>query len=248
MVSDIRSFPMIFITFISHQTKKHLNTDKIRSQFDSIAEQYDEGRRCFIPCFDDYYVNSISLLKEIVPKAKKIADLGAGTGLLTKEMYMLYPDAQFTLIDISDDMLEVARRRFAGLKGFDFKAADYSHDLPEGCDIICSALSIHHLTDELKRQLYRTIHEALPEGGVLINLDQFKADSPAIDKAWTDWWINYIDRSAITAEAKAKWLERKKLDRENSVAATLGMLREAGFAQAECIYEFMKFATVMAVK
>ena len=168
-----------------------------------------------------------------MPEAKKIADLGAGTGLLTKEMYMLYPDAQFTLIDISDDMLEVARRRFAGL---------------DGCDIICSALSIHHLTDELKRQLYRTIFEALPEGGVLINLDQFKADSPVIDKAWTDWWINYIDRSTITAEAKAKWLERKKLDRENSVAATLGMLRETGFAQAECVYEFMKFATVMAIK
>ena len=164
-----------------------MNTDKIRRQFDSIADKYDEGRRCFIPCFDDYYVNSISLLKEIVPEAKKIADLGAGTGLLTKEMYMLYPDAQFTLIDISDDMLEVARRRFAGLEGFGFKAADYSHDLPDGCDIICSALSIHHLTDDLKRQLYRTIHEALPEGGVLINLDQFRADSPAIDKAWTDW-------------------------------------------------------------
>lgn len=230
------------------ELRDNMNTTDIRNQFDLIAKKYDLDRRCFIPCFDDYYVRSVSLLKEIVPDARRIADLGAGTGLLTKEMFLLYPEAHFTLIDLSDDMLDVARKRFVKLEGFDFRLADYSQDLPKKCDIICSALSIHHLEEEQKRRLYASIYEALPEGGVFINLDQFCADSPVIDKAWNDWWMNYINHSGITTEAKAKWLERKKLDRENSVSTSRKMLRDAGFEQTECVYQFMKFATIVAVK
>ena len=53
-----------------------MNANDIKNQFDLIARQYDGGRRCFIPCFDDYYVRSVSLVKEIMPYAREIADLG----------------------------------------------------------------------------------------------------------------------------------------------------------------------------
>jgi len=44
------------------------------------------------------------------------------------------------------------------------------------------------------------------------------------------------------------WQERKKLDREVSVASTMEMLRKSGFKHVECVFEFMKFATITAVK
>lgn len=222
--------------------------NSIRTQFDLIAKQYDEGRRCFIPCFDDYYTRSVSLLKNLKPQASKIVDLGVGTGLLTQELYKLYPKAKFTLIDVSEEMLEVAKQRFKGLENFTFMVADYSNiDLVKG-DIICSALSIHHLEDKEKQRLYKTVYKALSEGGVFVNLDQFCAVSPLIDNAWNAWWMNYIDNSFITSEAKAKWLERKKLDREVSIPHTLAMLMQAGFKHVDCIYQFMKFGTIIAYK
>lgn len=226
-----------------------MDSCSIKKQFDLIASQYDAGRRCFIPCFDDYYVRSLSLLKHIRPEANSIIDLGAGTGLLTKEVYLLYPEARFTLVDLSDDMLSVARQRFAGLHNFTYLAADYSVSLPSvSPDIICSALSIHHLENEQKAALYSSVYEALDHGGVFINLDQFRDDSPIVNAAYDEWWMDYIDHSGITPEAKERWLERKKLDRENSVTETLALLRKAGFGHVECIYEFMKFAVVVAVK
>lgn len=225
-----------------------MNQTNIRIQFDIIAKQYDEGRRCFIPCFDDYYVRSISLLKNLKSQASKIIDLGAGTGLLTKEMYMLYPEAQFTLIDLSEDMLKIAQQRFEGLQNFDFLVADYSKDLPNDADIICSALSIHHLENAEKQSLYNEIYNSLPEGGIFINLDQFCADSLIINNVWDEWWLNYIDNSGISEEAKAKWIERKKLDREVSIATTISMLKQAGFKHVECTYQFMKFGTIIAVR
>lgn len=225
-----------------------IDQKKIRTQFDLIAAHYDAGRRCFIPCFDDYYVRSVSVVKNLKPAAANIVDLGAGTGLLTQQMYQLYPEAQFTLIDLSEDMLAVAKERFQGLPNVVCRVSDYTTEIPDDADIICSALSIHHLENAEKQQLYRAVYDALPVGGVFVNLDQFCADSPLINEAWDEWWLHYIDHSGITDEAKAKWLERKKLDREVGMAETLAMLRAAGFQHAECIYQFMKFGTVVALK
>lgn len=55
-------------------------------------------------------------------------------------MFLLYPEARFTLIDLSGDMLEIAKTRFAGLENFEYQTADYTENLPNDCDIICSAL------------------------------------------------------------------------------------------------------------
>lgn len=221
---------------------------KIKKQFDLIAKQYDSHRECFIPCLNDYYVRSVSLLKQYKDKALHIADLGAGTGLLTKEMFLLYPEAQFTLIDLSADMLEIAKTRFAGLDNFEYKTADYTDNLPNDCDIICSALSIHHLENEDKQRTYTNIYKSLSEGGCFITLDQFCASSSIVNDMYNGWWMNYIDHSGITPEQKAAWLERKKIDIEVSLEDTIRMLRVAGFTSVECIYSFMKFATVIAIK
>jgi len=220
----------------------------IKTQFDSIAGQYDEGRRCFIPCFDDYYIRSVSLLKHLMPSAETIVDLGAGTGLLTKEIFLLYPEASFMLADLSEEMLSVAKQRFSGLKNFSYRISDYSQGITEQPDIICSALSIHHLDDHDKQQLYDSVFSSLRPGGIFINLDQFRAGSDIVDKSWNDWWLNYIDHSGITEEAKEKWIIRRKLDRETTIPNTLSMLRRSGFVNVDCIYQFMKFATIIAVK
>lgn len=225
-----------------------MDIEKVKNQFDVIAKQYDSHRRCFIPCYDDYYVRSISLLKEYKDKAKNIADLGAGTGLLTKEMFLLYPEARFTLIDLSADMLEIAKTRFAGLDNFEYLEDDYISHLPNDYDIICSALSIHHLENDDKPNVYANICKSLSDGGIFVTLDQFCASSPIINDMYNTWWMNYIDKSGITSEQKAAWLERKKIDKEVSIEATVSMLREAGFISVECVYQFMKFATIIAIK
>ena len=226
-----------------------MNTEKIEKQFNSIAKDYDSQRKCFIPCFDDYYTRSISLLKSYNDKFNTILDLGAGTGLLTMEIYKLYNKAHFTLIDVSNDMLEVARKRFEGLNNFDFIAGNYTENIPaDTYDLICSALSIHHLENNDKVKLYTNIYANLEKSGCFINLDQFRAKSGKIDTLYNEWWCDYVGNSGITAEEKTAWLERRKLDRENSIEETVDILRAVGFNDVECIYSFMKFGVIIAIK
>lgn len=43
----------------------------IQDQFNLIAKEYDENRRKFIPCFDDYYVSATDIAEEMISVAKK---------------------------------------------------------------------------------------------------------------------------------------------------------------------------------
>ena len=54
-----------------------------------------------------------------------------------------------------------------------FFGGDYSRaDLEGPYDIVCSALSIHHLITEDKYKLFERIFSALNTGGLFINADQ----------------------------------------------------------------------------
>ena len=44
------------------------------------------------------------------------------------------------------------------------------------------------------------------------------------------------------------WLQRRELDRENTIQETLELLKQSGFKQAECIYSYMKFGVILAIK
>ena len=48
----------------------------IEEQFNLIAKKYDENRRKFIPCFDDYYESTTKLILSNIDSPKRVLDLG----------------------------------------------------------------------------------------------------------------------------------------------------------------------------
>jgi len=151
-----------------------MDIEKVSERFNQVSEKYDIQRRYFIPCFDDYYETSISFLSKVRNNFYSILDLGAGTGLLTKYLFDKFPTAHYTLVDVSDQMLEIAKQRFMELSNFTYIVSDYSKQLPsKKFDLISSGLSIHHLEDENKLVLYSNIFRNLNDDGCFINLDQF---------------------------------------------------------------------------
>jgi ubiquinone/menaquinone biosynthesis C-methylase UbiE len=226
-----------------------MNTDKITEQFNKIAEEYDSRRRTFIPCFDDFYKTSISFLSYCRNDFKNILDLGAGTGLLTKYLYDKYPAASYTLSDISEQMLDVAKKRFNGLQNFNFEVFDYTKVFPEmKYDLIASALSIHHLEHEDKARLYVKIYNALEDGGYFINLDQVSPVSESMNQLYEGWWGDFIKNGNLSAEEIEGLKKRRALDREDTVAGSIAKLKNAGFKIAECFYSYMKFSVIIAIK
>ena len=221
---------------------------QIEEQFNLIAKEYDSGRRKFIPCFDEFYEKTTAFVASFADSPRRIADLGAGTGLLSMYYFCHFPEAEYILTDIAFEMLQAARKRFAGAEKVCCKVLDYLRDLPEGnFDLIISALSIHHLEDDEKVGLFRRIKNRLVPGCWFVNYDQFCYDSPEMDEMVNQHWLDHLyNNSGLSAKELELWQDRRKLDRECSVETEISMLRNAGFSNVDCIYLCGKFAVIAA--
>lgn len=221
----------------------------VKEQFNLIAEEYDNNRKKFIPCFDDFYKNTTEFIVSNIGEPKRIIDLGAGTGLLTYFWYQHYHNSEYVLIDIADEMLNVARKRFDGIENILYQVENYVHKLPDGgFDTVISALSIHHLKDEDKVKLFSGIYDGLPGGGLFINYDQFCAGQSEMNNWFNTYWESQLKNSGLTDKDIELWKERRKLDKECSVEQEVEMLKDCGFKVIKCVYSCQKFSVIIAIK
>ncbi|WP_433753577.1 class I SAM-dependent methyltransferase [Paenibacillus amylolyticus] len=220
----------------------------VKQLFDKVAQDYDVQRKQLIPCFDDFYGMALDLMESSLD-SPRILDLGAGTGLLSGLVLQKYPNARLTLIDISDQMLEGARRRFADATQVEYLVGDYSkHNFTSSYDMIISSLSIHHLTHADKKKVFETVNKLLEPGGRFINADQVQGRTPDTDTYYRQRWLEAIHQSGLSEEAISASIERRKVDINATLEDQLVWLEEAGFRVADCMYKYLDFAVFYAQK
>ena len=163
--------------------------------------------------------------------------------------YQHYPESEYVLVDIADDMLKIARKRFAGIDNVSYQALDYLNGLPDGSfDIIGSALSIHHLENDEKIRLFTQVYNKLPIGGLFVNYDQFCGGQQEMNSWFDSYWEGQLADSGLTDSDITLWKERRKLDRECSVEDEIEMLSECNFKTVKCVYSYQKFSVIVAIK
>jgi tRNA (cmo5U34)-methyltransferase len=216
----------------------------VKSAFDAAAPAYDRLRRQLIPCFDDFYGAAVEMLPFPPGASPRILDLGAGTGLLAERLLARWPRARIELVDLSGEMLERARLRFAGQEDqVRMRTVDYlAEPLGTRFDAVVSGLSIHHLSHPAKRALFRRSFAALRPGGWFVDADNVLAPTPALAASDRRAWIAHVRRSGIEDAELAAALRRTRLDVLAPLAAQLGWLRAAGFDDVDCRYKWLHFA------
>jgi len=121
---------------------------------------------------------------------------------------LVHPDASWTGIDASEPMLERARE---ALPDSDLRTSRLEDPLPGGpFDLVVSALAVHHLDADDKRDLFRRISVVLRPGGCFVLGDVVipeRADDVQIE---IDWVIDMPDRVIDQLE----WLHDAGLDAE----------------------------------
>ena len=224
-----------------------MSNEALKEKFNENAEKYDKIRKLIIPCFDDLY----DITKNLADSQKDnphILDLGAGTGLLTKYLFEKYPEAEFTLIDLSEEMLKLAKNRFQRYNNFKYITADYLEHNFNSFDIIVSSLSIHHIEDKEKKKLYKKIYNALSPEGIFLNADQVIGSTPNIDKTYHRNWMEKIDESKFTGPEKDTAIERMKFDKPATLDDNLKWLRDCGFEDVDVYYKYYNFCIFYAKK
>ncbi|MDC7241820.1 MAG: methyltransferase domain-containing protein [Spirochaetales bacterium] len=222
----------------------------VKELFDKSAGEYDKQRRMLVPCFDDFYGTALDLVPFEEDSKFSVLDLGAGTGLFSDLLLWVFPNAEFTLFDISEDMLAQAKKRFDGT-GRDVKyiAGDYAAtDIHGKFDLIISGLSIHHLEDGDKQSLFSRLPSKLNRGGLFINADQVLGDTPAIEEVYRSTWLRQVKERGAGDEVLDAALERMKSDKMTPLQTQLDWLKDAGFDSVNCWYQNYSFAVYSAIK
>ncbi len=222
----------------------------VKKKFNDNASQYDGQRKKLIPCFDDFYSIAVSIAETNNDNENpSILDIGAGTGLLSSFILDRIPSANLTLIDISEKMIEVAKSRLKDNPAVKYIIDDYTkYQFDKKYDIVASSLSIHHLTDEQKRQLYSSIYSILNQNGVFINADQVLGSTPFIETLYKRDWKYKVENSGLSEDELHSAYERTKLDKMDTLDDQVNWLKEVGFLDVDCVYKYYNFVVMFGRK
>lgn len=179
-----------------------------------------------------------SVLLDHVPRdARRILDLGAGDGRLLAMLRIDRPHVRGVALDLSELMLEAARKRFAGDERVELVRHDLAEPLPAigRFDAVVSSMAIHHLEHERKRSLYGEIFDVLEPGGVFANFEHVASPTHRLHLAFY---------AAIGEPLEHEDPSDRLLD----VQSQLAWLREAGFDDVDCYWKWLEMALLIGVK
>ncbi|OHD55059.1 MAG: hypothetical protein A2Y33_14740 [Spirochaetes bacterium GWF1_51_8] len=181
--------------------------DHIKSHFDDEAECFDGIIIKLIP----FYTEMIGALTRAVCKDTSASldaiDLGCGTGTVALEVMKVYPYARMTCMDLSANMLDIAKSKLSGFKSAEYEEGNFrTYRFRREYDLMVSSLAMHHIeTYDQKFEFYRRIHAALKPDGVFVNADIVLGTSEAIQLMYLERWKDYMGKSVGADEIDVVW-------------------------------------------
>ena len=112
--------------------------------------------------------------------ARRVLELGTGTGETARRVLAQHPQAALLGIDASSEMLEHARAALPAER-VELRVAHLGDPLPAGVpfDVVVSALAVHHLDGPGKAELFRRAAATLAPGGRVVIGDVVVPQDPA---------------------------------------------------------------------
>ncbi len=186
-----------------------LSADAVRAaldgQFHFDPDSYDAMIHADIAVYDELQQAAVAAGGI---GARRILELGTGTGETARRLLEANPEATLVGVDESEAMLAAATGRLPGSR-VRLQVGRLQEPLPDGSfDLVASALAVHHLDPEAKRSLFERVRAALAPGGRFVLADLVVPVDPA---------------DATTSLTPG-------FDRPDTVADQLAWLGQAGFA------------------
>lgn len=201
------------------------------------ASKYDEEIRKVLPYYEDFYRQVVDIVKVRFNRPLVWLDIGCGTGKMAEAAFMALDIENFLFCDSSEDMIKIAKERFAGEKS-KFVTSSFL-DLNESgpFNVITAMMVFHYFTREGRRKALQKCYKNLRQDGIFITFETFAPYSEAGRQLFLERWKSYQfsqGRSAIICD--------KHIGRYGneyfpiSISEHLELLRQCGFEQAEVIW------------
>ena len=146
-------------------------TKKFNTKKQSILGIWDEVQRlqtdfCFPQEISAYYLSEFW-----VDRAQTVLDVGTGNGYFLEKVAGLFPDKEYTAIDISAEFIQIAKTEVA-YKNIEFLVNNYL-DLEGQFDFIIMRLFWQHLKNTEIAEAFTQMERLTKSGGSVLIVDAF---------------------------------------------------------------------------
>lgn len=222
----------------------------VETFYDQLSGRYTELISRCVPRYTEIFYNLFHYIPDDL-QPKQILDLGCGTGNLTEAALKHYPDATIHALDISADILNECRVRFAGHHNIRYHQQDFSQldFADESFDLVISSIAIHHIQDPEKVALYRKVYRLLRPGGVFVFADQTRGITGEIYQKHISRWKEEAFKLGSTEADWNLWMEHQDAhDYHTPVGWHLKELEDTGFGLVDVIWKNIMWAVIWARK
>ncbi len=222
----------------------------VENFYDNLSREYTGLISKCVPRYGELLFNMFCYLPPDL-RPERILDLGCGTGNLTEQIRLQFPDAEITAVDISAEILKECRSRFTGDQRIAYVQADFRNlpFEPGSFDLVMSSIAIHHIEDPDKSTLYRRLHTLLKPGGIFVFADQTRGITDDIYAKHMERWKEAAFRLGSTQENWDMWMAHQQAhDHHTPVVWHLDELRESGFQQVDVLWKNIMWLVAWARK
>lgn len=157
-----------------------------------------------------------ALSEHLAGRSGRILDIGVGTGDTSFEALALCPEIDLVSVDVEEQMVEVARERFASLPRISVihaDALDFLRNQPDNSfDAVVSGFCLHNIPTDIRAMIVTEIGRVLVPGGLFANCDKVALNDEAAHLQTLTEQILMFDGFADDPDYRRKWLEHYLVD------------------------------------
>jgi len=221
----------------------------VDSFYDSISKSYTDSIQRCVPRYNEMLK---SLFQYINPAflPKNILELGCGTGNLTQLISLKYPNAKITGVDISTECINECKSRISS-SNIEYIKSDFKEiAFPENSfDLVLSSISIHHIKDADKEELFNKLYRFQTANGILSFCDQFKGETEFIYQKHIESWKYYALEQGATNDEWDMWMKHQQdHDYHSTISKHLDWIKNAGYNIVDCTRRNLLWTSIYAEK
>ncbi len=142
----------------------HEEYEPLRREYSRLASRYDTRWRSYV----EASVRETLRRAQVMP-GERVLDVGCGTGVLLEELSSRAPRASLAGVDLSEEMLEVARRRLGAAIELRLAPAEVLPFADATLDVVVSTNVFHYIRHP--RSALCEMHRVLKRGGRVLITD-----------------------------------------------------------------------------